>query len=86
MEPAELEAVVNHHENLNGSGYLGKVGKEISFYSSVIRIVDSYDAMTNDRHYQKIRTIDKAVNELTNLSSTQYDSLLVQEFINFVQQ
>ena len=52
---AEVQAVVlQHHENINGTGYpLGLMGNEISFLSKVIAIIDFFDAVTTKRSYHE---------------------------------
>lgn len=48
------EAVLSHHERLDGSGYPnGLIGDEISLYAKIIAIADVYDAMTQNRVYKK---------------------------------
>lgn len=48
------EAVLSHHERVDGSGYpYGLRGDEISLYAKIIAIADVYDAMTQDRVYKK---------------------------------
>ncbi|RBP59306.1 HD domain-containing protein [Alkalibaculum bacchi] len=43
-----------HHENYNGTGYPDKLKeKEIPLGARVLRIVDMFDALTNDRIYRK---------------------------------
>lgn len=48
------EAVLSHHERVDGSGYPnGLKGDEINLYAKIIAIADVYDAMTQDRVYKK---------------------------------
>lgn len=48
------EAVLSHHERIDGSGYpYGLKGDEINLYAKIIAIADVYDAMTQDRVYKK---------------------------------
>ena len=43
-----------HHERYNGEGYpKGLVGDEIHIFSSIVGMVDMYDALTADRVYRK---------------------------------
>lgn len=51
------EAILMHHERTDGSGYpMGKNENELSLYSKIIAIVDSYDAITSERVYKKRET------------------------------
>lgn len=46
-------AILHHHENYGGGGYpLGLQGKDIPLESRIIRIVDTYDALTHARGYR----------------------------------
>ncbi len=54
--------IKDHHEKFDGSGYpKGKKGDEISLYSYILSIADSFDAMTTSRIYSKVNTPNKAV-------------------------
>ena len=49
-----MAGVLTHHENYDGSGYpLGLEGKKIPLFGRIIRICDTFDALTTDRPYQK---------------------------------
>ena len=48
--------VLQHHEKYNGSGYPnGLSGENILFLARILTIADSFDAMTNQRPYQKTK-------------------------------
>lgn len=48
------QAVLMHHEKMNGAGYpLGLGWEKIHDYAKIIAIVDIYDAMTAERPYHK---------------------------------
>ncbi|PKM54012.1 MAG: hypothetical protein CVV00_10000 [Firmicutes bacterium HGW-Firmicutes-5] len=48
------QAVLMHHEKMNGQGYpLGLKWENIHAYPKIISIVDIYDAMTSERPYHK---------------------------------
>lgn len=56
------EIVRHHHENFDGSGYPdGLAGDAIPLASRIIRVVDSYDAMTTRRPYQPCRSHAQAM-------------------------
>lgn len=57
--------ILSHHERLDGSGYpYHKTENEIPKLSKIIAIADSYDAMTSNRYYNKIKSKDEAINDL----------------------
>lgn len=60
-----LNAIRNHHERLDGSGYpRGLKGDQISLEAQLIAIVDVYDALTAvDRPYRKAASPKEAVEE-----------------------
>jgi HD-GYP domain-containing protein (c-di-GMP phosphodiesterase class II) len=50
--PAPVERIVlDHHERIDGSGYpAGAVGTDLSFYSQLVALTDSYDDMLSGRN------------------------------------
>ena len=79
------EFVLAHHENYDGSGYpKGLKGDEIPLQARIIRIVDAYDAMTNNRTYGSILDKEKVIIELEEGAGTKYDAGLVSIFIKQV--
>lgn len=75
--------VLYHHEWWDGSGYpSGLKGKEIPYYSRIMAITDSFDAMTSDRLYRNRLTIEEACDEILRCSGTQFDPTLAQSFID----
>ena len=68
-----------------GSGYpKGLKGEEIPFVSRIIAIADAYDAMTSDRSYRSACSPKFAIEELQKNAGTQFDSNLVNIFIEKV--
>jgi HD-GYP domain-containing protein (c-di-GMP phosphodiesterase class II) len=54
--------ILHHHENFDGSGYpLRLKGEQIPFESRIIRITDTYDALTSNRGYRRAYTHKKAL-------------------------
>ena len=81
-----MNSVFRHHNNVKGDGYPKmQSGETISLFSRIIRIVDSYDAMTSKRIYRKSHWNNiEAIEELWNLSGHHYDSAILKIFINTV--
>lgn len=74
--------VLQHHEKYDGTGYPnGLSGENISYLSRILTIVDSFDAMTNQRTYQKIKTFEEAFIEIERCKGTQFDPILADKFI-----
>ena len=47
-----LNCILCHHENIDGTGYYNKTDCEIPLVSKIIRIVDVYDALVSSRCYK----------------------------------
>ena len=81
LYPDVVGAVLSHHENYDGSGYpYGLAGDEIPPIARIIRVVDSFDAMTSARAYRASRHMDEAIEEICNLRGTLYDPAVVDAF------
>lgn len=77
------EVVEQHHERYDGKGYpRGLQGEQISKLASIISVVDSYDAMTVDRIYQKKRSQEEALKEIERCSGTMYHPEIVKVFLS----
>lgn len=73
----------SHHENYNGTGYPdGLKGKEIPLLARIVRLADSFDAMTTDRPYRKGLKFADALAEIKRCSGTIYDPELVEPFLS----
>lgn len=60
-----LEAVRQHHENMDGSGYPeGREGARISLPARILRVVDAYVTRISGRHYRPPRAMRYALREL----------------------
>ncbi|MBI4856700.1 MAG: diguanylate cyclase [Acetobacterium woodii] len=79
------EYILCHHERWDGGGYpQGLKAEEIPLLARIITIVDSYDAMTQDRSYHPAMSLNEAICELKNHAGTQFDPVLVEVFIEKV--
>lgn len=77
--------ILKHHEKWDGSGYpLGLKENEIPIECRILSIVDTFDAMTNDRPYRKALSVQSAINEIRRCSGTQFDPGLVKIFENII--
>jgi diguanylate cyclase (GGDEF)-like protein len=74
--------ILCHHERWDGKGYpQGLCGEAIPLLSRIISVVDSYDAMTNDRAYRLAMTKKAAMEEIRINSGTQFDPTISQLFL-----
>jgi HD-GYP domain-containing protein (c-di-GMP phosphodiesterase class II) len=77
--------VLYHHERYDGSGYpKGLKADEIPLLSRIISVVDSYDAMTNQRSYKGTLDQEMAIQELISNKGKQFDPAVVDIFIEKV--
>ncbi|MDN2713138.1 HD domain-containing protein [Janthinobacterium sp. SUN118] len=83
-DPAWLQAVLQHHENVDGSGYpLGATGAEIGVGARLIMLADRYCARVSRRSYRKPLLPNVALREMLMAEKATLDaplaSLLVRE-------
>ena len=77
-----LPIVRSHHERIDGMGYPdGLKGEEIPLEVRIVSLADAYDAMTSSRAYRSSLSTEIALEELKFFSGTQFDSELVEVFI-----
>jgi len=78
LYPDVVAGVLAHHENFDGSGYpYGIVGDDIPLIGRVIRVADSFDAMTSTRVFRASRSVDDAMEQLRIHRSRDYDPRVV---------
>lgn len=74
--------VLQHHEKYDGTGYpKGLKGEEIHPLARILTIVDSFDAMTNQRPYQKAKTFQEAFEEIKRCKGTHFDPYMADQFM-----
>lgn len=77
-----LNVVLNHHERIDGKGYpTGLSGNNIPTLARLVRVVDTYDAMTSPRAYREAMPPTEAALTLVNEVGTNLDHDLTVEFI-----
>lgn len=79
------DSVLSHHERVDGKGYpRGLIGDDIPLLARIIAVCDTYDVMIEGRVYSKAKSKDEAIAELIRCSNTQFDSKVVQAFIQSI--
>lgn len=82
IRPAAVQAVLQHHERCDGSGYPNRLkGKDIHLLSKIVAVSDIYDALTSDRVYTKKILPHEAAEYLLGISNTLVDSDITNIFI-----
>jgi diguanylate cyclase (GGDEF)-like protein len=73
--------VRSSHERWDGDGYPdGLAGEAIPLGSRIITICDAFEAMIEDRPWQRRRSPEDALEELRRCAGTQFDPRLVEVF------
>ena len=83
------QAVKQHHEKVDGSGYPEKLSKQqICDGAKILAIADAFEARTHERAYQTQlkRPLVRAVLEINRCSDTHFDPLWVNVFNEVVRE
>lgn len=79
------DLILKHHEKWDGTGYpLNLAGKAIPLECRILGLVDTFDAMTNDRPYRTALSTDAATAEILRCTGTQFDPELVPVFLQIL--
>jgi len=74
--------VLQHHEKYDGTGYpQGLIGNEINYLARILTVADSFDAMTNQRPYQKTKSFEDAFEEIERCKGTHFDPAIADKFM-----
>jgi HD-GYP domain-containing protein (c-di-GMP phosphodiesterase class II) len=77
-----LPGVLHHHENWQGDGYPHRFsGDQIPLAARIIRVADTYEALTSLRPYRPAYTSDEAVQFLVKGMDVQFDPRIVKTFV-----
>lgn len=77
------EIVLTHHERFDGTGYpQGLIGAEIPLGARVFALADTLDAITSDRAYRRAQSYGAAHEEISRVSRSQLDPLVVSVFLS----
>ncbi len=79
--------ILSHHERYDGSGYPnGKKYDEIPIESSIICIVDVFDALTSDRPYRKAMTFEKSIEIIKEQTGVFFNPKITNEFLKMIRE
>jgi energy-coupling factor transport system substrate-specific component len=77
-----VEAVLFHHERVDGSGYpLGLSGDQIPIEARILAGADALESMTTTRSYRSAMPVRQAVTELAAGRGTQFDPQVVDTLL-----
>jgi putative two-component system response regulator len=81
LQQAE-EIALYHHENWNGTGYTpGLAGELIPLAARLVRVADTFDALTHRRPYKTAWEIEEAINYITEHAGAIFDPQVVEAFV-----
>jgi len=80
------DIILQHHENVDGSGYPGNLkGNEILLEAKILRVADTVVAMLSHRPYRSGYTLDEVLQELRENKNKFYDAQVVDICIDLFQ-
>jgi PAS domain S-box-containing protein len=81
------EAIYQHHERLDGSGYpRGLKGQDIIFEARILAVSDVLESMTHHRPYREALGLEKAEEELKTGAGLRYDPQIVDIAVNLIEE
>ena len=79
------EAVRQHHERLDGSGYpRGLKGEEILLEARIVAVADAVEAMLSPRPHRPALTLTACVDELQSQAGRRYDARVVKACVKLL--
>jgi putative nucleotidyltransferase with HDIG domain len=85
LEHAAVDVAYSHHERMDGKGYpRGLPSQQIPVFAKMVGVVDTYDAITSSRVYDKGRASMQALQIIHRNKGTQFDAELAVEFIRMI--
>lgn len=79
------QAVLYHHENVDGSGYPNGVeAKETNLFAKILHVADVYDALVSKRPYKKPYSAYEATEYLMGGCGIMFDRKVVTAFLKYV--
>jgi len=85
MNKDVIDMVAYHHERHDGSGYPhGLSGSEIPPFARIAAVVDTYDALTSNRHHARAIAPSDAIKLLYHSRDRDFQAELVEAFIQAI--
>ncbi|MBE0446974.1 MAG: HD domain-containing protein [Actinobacteria bacterium] len=77
------EAVLQHHERYDGTGYPnGLKGEDILIEARILAVADAFQAMISDRPYRDGLPYDKVIAEIKKGIGSQFDPAVAEVFVS----
>ncbi|MDL2227041.1 HD-GYP domain-containing protein [Deltaproteobacteria bacterium OttesenSCG-928-M10] len=75
------DAILYHHERMDGKGYYGLQGADIPLEARIIAVADTFSALRTWRIYRPAKDIDTTIAIMRKASGPQLDPELVEKFL-----
>jgi putative nucleotidyltransferase with HDIG domain len=73
-----IEAILHHHERMDGRGYpAGLKGEQIPLFARIIAVADAFDSLTTSSSHRDAHTVEEALAELHRRARTHLDPTIV---------
>ncbi|NWB85699.1 HD-GYP domain-containing protein [Pseudomonas gingeri] len=84
FSPRVVDVCLHHHERIDGSGYPHKLcGTQISLFSRMAAVCDSYDSVTSERHGKQAWTAAEAIRKMADWKG-QFDEQIFHAFVRCI--
>lgn len=84
LDPLIGKIILHHHENYDGTGYPYKLKeKEIPFEARILRIADTFEALTHQRFYRQAYSQQEAAKLMEDQHQC-FDPQLLEMFLNTI--
>lgn len=82
-----IPVIRHHHERYDGAGYPDGISRDaIPMGARIVSVADAYQAMVCDRPYRKAMSAEEALLEMSTVSGTQFDPVVVEALIRVLKQ
>jgi putative nucleotidyltransferase with HDIG domain len=82
-----VSIIRHHHEHWSGAGYpTGLEGETIPIEASIVGVADSWDAMTTNRPYKTMLSVEEAREEVEKCRGTQFRPDVVDALLSALEQ
>jgi HD-GYP domain-containing protein (c-di-GMP phosphodiesterase class II) len=84
VQGIDRDAILYHHERVDGTGYLHKAGEEIPLSAKILAVAEVYQALTSTRPYRPAIPPNQAAAYLDDHRDTLFDPRVVEALIGVV--
>lgn len=75
------DIALQHHERIDGHGYMNLEGNEICLPARIVAVADVFEALVSDRCYRKAWDFETAFDYIIQNSGTHFDENVVAGFV-----